>query len=182
MFSRIIALLLLLFLSPFLLVVAIVIFIEDGFPIFLIQRRAGINNEGFFIYKFRTMKKNTPSYASHEFTNASSYLLQCGTILRKLSIDEIPNLINIVRGEMAFIGPRPLIFEENHILEIRQKVGIDKLKPGLTGWAQINGRDAISLEEKIRLEKQYLDNRSFLFDCKILLLTITTVISRKGAK
>lgn len=126
------------------------------------------------------MKKNTPNVATHLLDNPEQYLLKIGPILRKLSLDELPNLINIIKGEMVFVGPRPALYNQDDLMVLRVAAGVDKLKPGITGWAQINGRDEISLEQKVALESEYLQKKSFLFDCKIIFLTISNVILRKG--
>jgi O-antigen biosynthesis protein WbqP len=182
MISRISALVIVLIFLPLLFLVAIIIIIEDGFPVFFKQRRVGINYSFFEINKFRSMKKNTPNVATHLLENPNQYLLKCGGIVRKLSIDELPNLINIVKGDMVFVGPRPALYNQDDLMALRISAGVDKLKPGLTGWAQINGRDEISLEEKVALEKEYLDRKSFWFDAKIILLTFTSVFTSKGIK
>ena len=146
MFNRLFALIALIILSPIFLAVALVIYIEDGSPIFFKQKRVGINYTFFYIYKFRSMKKNTPNVATHLLENPASYLLRIGGVLRKLSLDELPNLINIIKGEMVFVGPRPALYNQDDLMVLRVATGVDKLKPGITGWAQINGRDDISLE------------------------------------
>lgn len=128
------------------------------------------------------MKKNTPNVATHLLDNPEQYLLKIGPILRKLSLDELPNLINIIKGEIVFVGPRPALYNQDDLMELRVNASIDKLKPGITGWAQINGRDEISIEKKVDLEVEYLKRKSFLFDCKIILLTFTNVLLRKGVK
>ncbi len=180
MFNRLIALLVLLILSPLFIFVGFIIFLEDGFPIFFTQKRVGINYTFFKIYKFRSMKKNTPNVATHLLENPQQYLLKSGEIVRKLSIDELPNLINIVKGDMVFVGPRPALYNQEDLMGLRVKLGVDKLKPGITGWAQINGRDEISIQEKVKLEKEYLNKKSFLFDFKIIIGTITSIIKSKG--
>ena len=180
MLNRIFALTLIILLLPFFLIISFVILIEDGFPIFFTQKRVGINYSFFQIYKFRSMKKNTPNVATHLLTNPQQYLLKIGGLLRKLSLDELPNLINIIKGDMVFVGPRPALYNQNDLMDLRVAYGVDKLKPGITGWAQINGRDEISIEEKVSLEKVYLENRSFLFDCKIIIKTFTNVLFSKG--
>lgn len=180
MFNRLIALLVLLILSPLFIFVGFIIFLEDGFPIFFTQKRVGINYTFFKIYKFRSMKKNTPNVATHLLENPKQYLLKSGEIVRKLSIDELPNLINIVKGDMVFVGPRPALYNQEDLMELRVKSGVDKLKPGITGWAQINGRDEISIQEKVKLEKEYLNKKSFWFDFKIIIGTITSIIKSKG--
>jgi O-antigen biosynthesis protein WbqP len=160
--------------------VAISIFIEDGMPIFFKQKRVGINYIFFNIYKFRTMKKNTPNVATHLLENPSQYLLKIGGLLRKFSLDELPNLINIIKGEMVFVGPRPALYNQDDLMELRVATGVDKLKPGITGWAQINGRDDISIEKKVQLEQEYLYKRSTLFDIEIIIKTFTNVLFSKG--
>lgn len=180
--NRIVALVALLTLSPIFLLVGLSIFIEDGFPVFFKQKRVGENYTFFQIYKFRSMKKNTPNVATHLLENPEQYVLKIGRILRKLSLDELPNLINIVKGEMVFVGPRPALYNQDDLMELRVKAGVDQLKPGLTGWAQINGRDEISLEEKVGYEKEYLARKSFWFDLKIGVLTFTKVMKSQGVK
>jgi len=180
MLNRFLALLLLLILSPLFLLVALFILVEDGFPIFFTQKRVGVNYSFFQIYKFRSMKKNTPNVATHLLTNPAQYLLQSGSLLRRLSLDELPNLINIIKGEMVFVGPRPALYNQDDLMDLRVAAGVDKLKPGITGWAQINGRDEISIEEKVQLEKEYLSRKSFLFDLKIVFRTFTNVLFSKG--
>ena len=170
----------LIFLSPLFLMVALLIFFEDGFPVFFKQNRVGVNYTFFNIYKFRSMKKNTPNVATHLLTNPEQYVLKIGRILRKLSFDELPNLINIVKGEMVFVGPRPALYNQDDLMALRVAAGVHKLKPGITGWAQINGRDELSLEAKVAYEKEYLERKSFLFDLKILVLTFTRVLGSKG--
>lgn len=180
MLNRLIAIIVFIILSPVFLVVALAIFIEDGSPIFFKQKRVGVNYTFFYIYKFRSMKKNTPNVATHLLTNPEQYLLKIGGILRKLSLDELPNLINIIKGEMVFVGPRPALYNQDDLMALRVAAGVDKLKPGITGWAQINGRDEISIEEKVALEKKYLERRSFLFDVVIVVKTFTSVLGSKG--
>ena len=180
MISRLFALVLLVILSPIFLVVALFILIEDGIPVFFTQKRVGVNYTFFQIYKFRSMKKNTPNVATHLLVNPDQYLLKIGGLLRKLSLDELPNLINIIKGEMVFVGPRPALYNQDDLMEFRVATGVDKLKPGITGWAQINGRDDISIEKKVQLELEYLQKKSFLFDIEILIKTFTNVLFSKG--
>ena len=180
MFNRLFALIVLIILSPIFLAVALAIFIQDGSPIFFKQRRVGINYTFFNIYKFRSMKKNTPNVATHLLTNPEQYLLKIGKFIRKTSLDELPNLINILKGEMVFVGPRPALYNQDDLMEFRVVTGVDKLKPGITGWAQINGRDEISIEQKVQLEQEYLNKKSFLFDLEILVKTFTNVLFSKG--
>ncbi len=180
MLSRLFALILLLILLPLFLLLAISIFLEDGTPIFFKQKRIGINSSFFNIYKFRSMKKNTPNVATHLLENPGQYLLKFGGLQRKLSLDELPNLINIIKGEMVFVGPRPALYNQDDLMALRITAGVDQMKPGITGWAQINGRDEISVEEKVALEKDYLERKSFLFDLVIVVRTFTSVIRVKG--
>jgi O-antigen biosynthesis protein WbqP len=182
MINRFFALVLLFFLLPIFVLVAIFIFFEDGFPLFFEQKRVGINHTFFKIYKFRSMKKNTPNVATHLLVNPEKYVLKTGRFLRKLSLDELPNLINIIKGEMDFVGPRPALYNQDDLMELRKKSGVHQLKPGITGWAQINGRDEISLEEKVNFEIEYLNRKSIGFDIKIIALTFTSILKSDGIK
>ena len=128
------------------------------------------------------MKKNTPNIATHLLENPAQYVLKIGGLLRKFSLDELPNLINIIKGEMVFVGPRPALYNQDDLMALRVAAGVDKLKPGITGWAQINGRDEISLEAKVALEKEYLQRKSIWFDLKIILLSFSSVMFSKGVK
>jgi O-antigen biosynthesis protein WbqP len=180
MINRIFALFLILLFSPFLIILSILILMEDGFPILFTQKRVGINYTFFNIYKFRSMKKNTPNVATHLLINPNQYVLKIGNFIRKTSLDELPNLINIIKGEMVFVGPRPALYNQHDLIALRVATGIDKLKPGITGWAQINGRDDISIAQKVQLEQEYLYKKSFLFDIQILIKTFTNVLFSKG--
>jgi O-antigen biosynthesis protein WbqP len=180
MINRVAAILLLIILSPIFLIVGLLIFIQDGFPVFFKQKRVGVNYSFFFIYKFRTMKKDTPNVATHLLTNPEQYLLKIGALLRKLSLDELPNLINIIKGEMVFVGPRPALYNQDDLMALRVAAGVDKLIPGITGWAQVNGRDELNLEQKVTLEKEYLAKKSLFIDFQILIKTFTNVLGSKG--
>jgi O-antigen biosynthesis protein WbqP len=180
MFNRLLAILLILSLSPLFIALALVILLDDGFPVFFTQKRIGVDYSFFNIYKFRSMKKNTPNVATHLLENPEQYLLKIGKFIRKTSLDELPNLINIIKGEMVFVGPRPALYNQEDLMVLRLAAGVDKLKPGITGWAQINGRDDISIEKKVQLEKEYLQKRSFIFDMKIIIKTFTNVLFSKG--
>lgn len=182
MFQRLLAVILLLILSPLFLIIFILILVGDGLPIFFKQKRVGKNYSFFTMYKFRTMKKNTPNVATHLLKDPKNYLLKVGKFLRKLSFDELPNLINIVNGDMGFIGPRPALYNQDDLMNLRIEAGVDKMLPGLTGWAQINGRDEISLEEKVALEKEYKDKKSFKFDIEIFFKTFFTAFFTKNIK
>ena len=180
MLSRLFALFLLVIFFPIFLIIALVILIEDGFPVFFTQKRVGVNYSFFNIYKFRSMKKNTPNVATHLLINPNQYLLKIGKFIRKTSLDELPNLLNIIKGEMVFVGPRPALYNQDDLMLLRLATGVDKLKPGITGWAQINGRDDISIEKKVQLEQEYLQTRSFLLDLEIIVKTFTNVLFSKG--
>ncbi len=180
MLNRLLAFIILFIFSPFFLIVALIILFEDGSPVFFKQRRVGINYTFFIIYKFRSMKKNTPNVASHLLDNPEQYLLKIGKFIRKTSLDELPNLINIIKGEMVFVGPRPALYNQDDLMTLRVATGVDKFKPGITGWAQINGRDDISIAHKVELEQEYIYKKSFLIDVEILIKTFANVFMRKG--
>jgi len=182
MINRVLALFLLVLFSPIFLTVGLFIVIEDGFPVLFSQKRVGINYSFFNIYKFRSMKNNTPNVATHLLTNPGQYLLKIGKFIRKTSLDELPNLINIIKGEMVFVGPRPALYNQDDLMDLRVAAGVDKLKPGITGWAQINGRDEISIQDKVAFEVDYLKNKSLFFDIQIILRTFTNVLFSKDVR
>lgn len=171
MLERLLALLVLIALCPLFFIVTSLILLDDGLPVFFTQKRVGKDNSFFMLYKFRSMKKYSPNVATHLLEKPELYVLKSGHILRNLSIDELPNLINILKGEMRFIGPRPALFNQYDLIKLRTNAGISHLKPGLTGWAQINGRDEISIEEKVSLDKEYSHRKSIFFDMKIFFRT-----------
>lgn len=180
MINRLIAIFLFILLTPFFFIIGLLIYLEDGFPVFFEQKRVGQNCSFFMILKFRTMKLNTPNVATHLLENPDKYVLKIGKVLRKYSLDELPNLLNIINGEMVFVGPRPALYNQDDLMDLRITEGIDSLIPGITGWAQINGRDEISIDLKVRLEKEYLERKSFWFDIIILIKTITNVLFSKN--
>lgn len=180
MLNRLFAFILIILFSPIFMFVAIAIIIEDGYPVLFTQNRVGVNYTFFKIYKFRSMKKDTPNVATHLLTNPDQYLLKIGKFIRKTSLDELPNLINILKGEMVFVGPRPALYNQDDLMEFRVATGVSKLIPGITGWAQINGRDEISIAQKVQLDQEYLYKKSFLFDIEILIKTFTNVLFSKG--
>ena len=180
MLNRLLALILIFILSPIFLIIGVAIILEDGFPFLFTQKRIGINYTFFNIYKFRSMKKDTPNIATHLLENPDQYLLKIGKFIRKISLDELPNLLNIIKGEMVFVGPRPALYNQDDLMLLRVATGVDKLKPGITGWAQINGRDEISIEKKVQLEQEYLSKKSLLFDLEIIIKTFTNVLFSKG--
>ena len=134
----------------------------------------------FKMYKFRTMKTDTPPVATHLLAQPEKYLTTIGELLRKTSLDELPQLLNILKGEMSFVGPRPALFNQEDLIQLRTNRGIHELMPGLTGWAQINGRDELPIPIKVDYDEYYKNNMSFLFDLKILLRTILKVLTKEG--
>lgn len=180
MINRLIAIFLFILLSPFFLIIGLLIYLEDGFPVFFEQKRVGQNCTFFMILKFRTMKLDTPNVATHLLENPDQYVLKIGKFLRKYSLDELPNLLNIINGEMVFVGPRPALYNQDDLMDLRIAEGVDSLIPGITGWAQINGRDEISIDLKVQLEKEYLERKSFWFDTLILIKTIANVLFSKN--
>ena len=169
----------LIILSPLFLIVSVGVLISDGSPVFFRQNRVGKNNELFEIYKFRTMKRGTENVASNDLSDADVKITRLGKILRATSIDELPQLLNILNGSMSLIGPRPLIPEETRIRELREKYNVYSVRPGITGWAQVNGRDNVSAEKKALLDKEYVEKQSLMLDIKIFFMTIHQVLCRK---
>jgi O-antigen biosynthesis protein WbqP len=161
-------------------VIAVVVRFSSPGPCLYWSDRVGRNNRVFRMAKFRTMLVGTPSLATHLLTNADAYLTPVGALLRRTSLDELPQLWNILRGDMSFVGPRPALFNQVDLITLRTQRGVHKLLPGLTGWAQINGRDELSISEKVQLDDEYLRNRSALLDAKILALTIKKTLDRDG--
>ena len=178
-FDFIISLFALIILSPLFLLISLTILIGDGKPVLFRQKRVGKNNELFTIYKFRTMKRGTENVASGKLENANAKITKFGRILRATSIDELPQLFNILNGTMSLVGPRHLIPEETEIRELREKYNVYTIRPGITGWAQVNGRDNISLEQKALLDKEYVEKQSLGFDIKILVMTVLKVLRRE---
>ena len=178
--NKIVSLLMLTLLSPILIIIAAFILFEDGFPILFRQKRVGRNNNNFWIYKFRTMKNNTPDIATHLLNENNFTYTKSGPFLRKFSIDELPQLINIIKGEMTFIGPRPALYNQNDLIELRTKHGVHSLLPGVTGWAQVNGRDELKIEKKVELDSYYKKNQTISLDIKIIFLTIIKVFKTEN--
>ncbi len=147
-------------------------------PILYWSSRVGRNNELFKMPKFRTMRVGTPAVATHLLEDPGQHLTPIGSFLRKTSLDELPQLWSILKGDMSFVGPRPALFNQDDLIALRTQYGVHKLVPGLTGWAQINGRDELPIPEKVALDVEYLHHRSFWFDMKILVLTVIKVIKR----
>jgi len=180
MITRLIILLFVLLLMPLLLLLAVIILLDDGYPFLFTQERIGINQSRFKIYKFRTMKKDMKDLPTHLVHDRNSYIIKSGYFMRKFSLDELPQLFNIIFGDMALIGPRPALYNQDDLIELREKLGINMLKPGITGWAQVNGRDDLSIKEKVNLDYYYLNHRGFIMDIKIILMTINKVLFAKN--
>jgi O-antigen biosynthesis protein WbqP len=164
------------------IVVYLLIKITSKGPALYWSERVGINNALFKMPKFRTMKLNTPAVATHLLDNPHEYLTPIGSFLRKTSLDELPQLWSILKGEMSFVGPRPALFNQYDLIALRTKRGIHLVKPGLTGWAQVNGRDELPIPEKVEFDFQYLLKQNFWFDCKVLIYTIKKVLFTSGVK
>lgn len=162
------------------LIIAIVVKLSSKGPILYWSDRIGAENKIFYMPKFRTMVIDTPTVATHELNEPEQYYTPIGSILRKSSLDELPQLWNILLGQMSFVGPRPALFSQKDLIEIRTDLGVHLLRPGLTGWAQINGRDEISIKEKAQLDKYYLDSQSLYLDLKIIFLTAYKVMRSDG--
>lgn len=175
------ALITLLLVLPFIAVIALIIKLEDGGPIMFKHKRFGQNKQPFTIYKFRTMKTSAPkNIPTNSLVNAEDHITRFGRIMRKLSLDEIPQLINVIRGEMSIVGPRPVILRETDLIALRQKYKANSCKPGITGWAQVNGRDELRIAEKAKMDGEYARNLGPRMDLKCLLMTIHAVIAVKG--
>lgn len=168
-------------LSWLLLIVMIVVFFDDPGSPFFSQDRIGKGKKHFQLYKFRSMKRSTPhDVPTHLLDNPEQYLLRSGKLLRKLSLDELPQLWNILKGDMSIIGPRPALWNQVDLIQERDKYGANDVRPGLTGWAQINGRDELEIPVKARLDGEYVERLSFTFDCKCFFGSITAVLAHKG--
>ena len=163
-------------LFPFYLFIYLLIIFIDGFPAIYKQKRSGQNGSFFLLYKYRTMKKNSGDIPTHIVNNPASLITNTGFFLRRFSLDELPQLLNIIKGDMVFIGPRPALHNQYDLINYRNKKKIFTSKPGITGWAQVNGRDKLSIKQKVDLEEYYMNNKSFKLDCKIILLTIRQLI------
>ena len=168
-------------LSPVVLILFFAIYIDDPGPIFFTQKRVGKNKGHFKILKFRTMKVETPrDIPTHLLENPEQYITRVGKFLRTTSLDELPQLFNIFAGQMSIIGPRPALWNQFDLIEERDKYGANELTPGLTGWAQINGRDELEIEVKARFDGEYAEKLSFAFDVKCFFGTIVSVLKRDG--
>ncbi|QDK43235.1 sugar transferase [Bacteriovorax stolpii] len=166
--------------APILFVIWILIKLEDRGPALYWSKRVGINNKTFLMPKFRSMKLNTPQVATHLLQNPDEFITSTGKFLRKSSLDEVPQLWSVLTGDMSFVGPRPALFNQDDLVELRTKCGVHLLRPGVTGWAQINGRDEIAIPLKVQFDEYYLKNQSLLFDVKIIVLTVFKVLKSDG--
>jgi O-antigen biosynthesis protein WbqP len=176
----ILSLLLLVFFSGLILLVAVLVKLTSRGPALYWSDRVGRHNAIFRMPKFRTMRTDTPAVATHLLTNPDQFLTPIGKFLRKSSLDELPQLLSILRGDMSFVGPRPALFNQDDLIKLRTEKRIHVITPGLTGWAQINGRDELPIPAKVEFDEYYLLHRSILLDMKIILLTALKVVRREG--
>lgn len=168
-------------LSPVFLILIIAIKTDSKGPILFKQKRVGIHKSHFLIYKFRTMRIDTPKdVPTHLLENPEQYITKVGKFLRKTSLDELPQIVNILKGDMAIVGPRPALWNQYDLIAERDKYGANDVLPGLTGWAQINGRDELEIEEKARLDGEYVKKMGFFFDIKCMVKTFTSVLKHDG--
>jgi len=172
--------LLLLASAPLWVGVALAVKMTSAGPILYRTRRVGCHNELFTMYKFRTMRTDTPQVATHLLENPDLFLTPIGPFLRRTSFDELPQLINVLRGDMSLVGPRPALFNQHDLVELRTAKGVHRLLPGITGWAQINGRDELPIPAKVELDAEYLKRRGLLFDLKVLILTAWQALHGRG--
>ena len=181
-FDIILSLLLFCFLAVPLLLIALVIKLTSKGPVIHWSKRVGTGNEIFLMPKFRSMYTNTPQVATHLLQNSDSFVTPVGRFLRKTSLDEVPQLFSVLKGDMSLVGPRPALFNQDDLVQLRTSYGIQNLRPGVTGWAQINGRDDLPIPVKVEFDADYMRNSSLLFDCKIIFLTVFKVLLSKGIK
>jgi O-antigen biosynthesis protein WbqP len=181
-FDFCLAVMLLLMGMPLLVLIALLVKLTSRGPVLYWSDRVGRDNRLFPMPKFRSMRTDTPVVATHLLTDSSRWITPVGRVVRVTSLDELPQLWCILVGEMSFVGPRPALFNQQDLIELRTRLGIERLRPGLTGWAQINGRDELALEEKVRLDAFYLEHQSFWWDLQILALTALKVFRREGIK
>lgn len=165
-----------------LLIIALTIKFTSAGPVLYWSNRVGRYNQIFSMPKFRTMRVDTPAVATHLLKNPNQYLISIGSFLRKTSLDELPQLWSIIKGDMSFVGPRPALFNQEDLIQLRTLNGVERLVPGLTGWAQINGRDELPIAEKVKLDMEYMQLQSFIFDCRILFRTFRKVILKEGVQ
>jgi len=178
--NLILALLILFPMMIIFLIIVILIKVTSSDSVIHQSTRIGRNNKTFKMPKFRTMKLNTPDVATHLLAEADQFVTPIGKFLRKTSLDEIPQVWSVLKGDMAFVGPRPALYNQDDLIALRTQKGIHQLTPGITGWAQIQGRDELSISKKVEMEFFYLKNRSIYFDLKIIFITVLTVLKLKG--
>ena len=179
-FDLLVALGSMLVLAPLFLLVVLAVRLTSVGPVLFRTQRVGKGNKLFTMYKFRTMRMDTPQVATHLLKEPDQFLTPIGKILRRTSLDELPQLINVVRGEMSLVGPRPALFNQDDLIALRTAGGVHEMTPGVTGWAQVNGRDELPIPEKVKLDEWYLKNRSAWLDLKILGMTVFKVIRKEG--
>ena len=179
-FDVIVAIALLAIISMPMLVIALMVKLTSKGSVLHWSDRIGRGNAIFKMPKFRTMRIDTPAVATHLLKNPDKYLMPVGSIMRRFSLDEFPQLWSVLKGDMSFVGPRPALYNQDDLIELRTKKGVHKLVPGITGWAQVNGRDELPIPVKVEYDEFYLKNRSFWFDMKILWLTFIKVVKREG--
>ena len=176
------SLLMLCFLSIPMILIALIVILTSKGPALYWSDRVGINNILFRMPKFRTMRLDTPEMATHLMSDPDLYLTSFGSFLRKFSLDELPQLWSILKGDMSFIGPRPALYNQDDLVDLRTKKGIHRLVPGVTGWAQVNGRDDIPIPLKVEYDEYYMNNKSIILDLKIVWMTVVNVLRKRGIK
>jgi len=162
------------------LLISIAVHLSSKGPALYWSDRIGKNNKIFKMPKFRSMMIDTPAVATHILSNPDAYLSPIGSFLRRFSLDELPQLFSVLKGDMSFVGPRPALYNQDELISLRTQKGVDKLLPGITGWAQVNGRDDLSIPDKVALDVEYMNRQSFWFDIRILWITFLKVIKRDG--
>jgi O-antigen biosynthesis protein WbqP len=180
LFDSLLAVIIIILLAVPIILTAIIVRITSKGGVLYWSDRIGINNEIFNMPKFRSMRIDAPAVATHLLDNPDAYLSSIGGFLRRSSLDELPQLFSVLKGDMSFVGPRPALFNQDDLITLRTKKGVDKLLPGITGWAQVNGRDELSIPDKVALDVEYLNRQSFWFDMKILWMTFLKVIKQDG--
>ena len=180
LFDLLLSITTLMLLVVLILLTAIAVHLTSKGSVLYWSDRVGINNKIFKMPKFRSMLIDTPAVATHLLDNPDAYLSPIGGFLRSTSLDEFPQLFSVLKGDMSFVGPRPALFNQNDLITLRTEKGVDKLLPGITGWAQVNGRDELSIPDKVALDVEYLKRKSFWFDIKILWMTFLKVVKRDG--
>lgn len=178
LFDLVLALILSFLLIWLIALIVIIVWVSSKGPVLYWSSRNGINNQLFMMPKFRTMRVDSPTVATHLMIDPEEFIYPVGAFLRSYSLDELPQLFSILKGDMSFVGPRPALYNQDDLILLRTKKGVDKVLPGVTGWAQVNGRDKLSISEKVALDAEYLNRQSFWFDMKILWMTFLKVIKR----